>query len=88
MSQDNMSDSWFVYILRCADGSFYTGITTDVERRIREHNHGGNQAAAYTRSRRPVTLVYQENCSGRPGAARREAAIRKLGRKEKENLVR
>ncbi len=83
-----MSDAWFVYIVRCADGSLYTGITTDTGRRVHEHNHDSKLAAAYINSRRPVTLVYQENCSDRSAALKREAQIRKLSRKEKENLFR
>ena len=77
---------WFVYMLRCADDTFYTGITTDVQRRVHEHNHA-RSAAAYTRARRPVTLVYQEPSESRSCAARREAAIRKLGRAEKDKMV-
>lgn len=80
-----MSD-WFVYIVRCADNSLYTGITTDLERRIEEHNHKKN-AAAYTRSRRPVNLVYSETYRTRSEAAGREAAIRKLGKAGKEELI-
>src|SRR5437899_3226690 len=77
---------WFVYILRCADGSFYTGITTDMDRRCRQHNAG--IASRYTRSRLPTKLVYQENQSGRSRALKREAAIKALTRRDKEALVR
>jgi putative endonuclease len=77
---------WFVYILRCADGTLYTGITTDPERRVHEHNHL-KSAAAYTRARRPVCLVYSESCASRADAARREYAIRRLDRKAKTSLV-
>lgn len=79
---------WITYILRCADDSFYTGITTDLQRRIEEHNCGNKNGAAYTRSRRPVTLVYCENHRDRSGAARREAEIRRLDRAGKEQLIR
>jgi putative endonuclease len=74
-----------VYLARCNDGSLYAGITTDLERRMREHNTG--RGAAYTRSRRPVTLVYQEPANDRSSALRREAALRRLRRGEKLALV-
>ncbi len=79
--------SWFVYILHCADDSLYTGICTDVERRLNEHNHNDKKAARYTRVRRPVTLVYQESCLNRSVASKREAAIKKLKRPQKVLLV-
>lgn len=78
--------AWFVYILRCADGSFYTGITTDVARRVEEHNSSDKLGARYTRSRRPVSLAYVEEMASRGEAAKREAAIRKLGRTGKVAL--
>lgn len=78
---------WCVYILRCADGSFYTGITNDLDRRVGEHNQGGKLAAAYTRGRRPVTPVYHEACKDRSAALVREAAIRRLSRREKIALI-
>jgi predicted GIY-YIG superfamily endonuclease len=77
---------WFVYLLRCADSSLYTGITTDVGRRCRQHNAG--TASRYTRSRRPVRLVYQEAHPDRGSALRREAAIKALSRREKQALIR
>ena len=77
---------WFVYVLRCADGTLYTGITTDVSRRCRQHNDG--TASRYTRSRRPTRLVYQEAHPDRGSALRREAAIKALSRREKQALVR
>jgi putative endonuclease len=70
-------------MLRCADGTLYTGITTDVARRIAEHNGESGLGARYTRSRRPVQLVYVEAAANRAGAARREAAIKKLDRVRK-----
>ena len=70
-------------MLRCADGSLYTGITTDIARRIAEHNGEGGLGARYTRSRRPVQLVYAEAAANRAEAARREAAIKKLDRTSK-----
>lgn len=75
--------AWWVYLLRCSDGTLYTGITTDVDRRLAEHNGAGNAGARYTRSRRPVQLVYAEPAASRAEAARREAAIRQLDRTRK-----
>ncbi|MGB9128678.1 MAG: GIY-YIG nuclease family protein [Thiobacillus sp.] len=75
--------AWCVYMLRCADGTLYTGITTDVTRRIAEHNGEGGLGARYTRSRRPVHLVYVEAAASRAEASRREAAIKQLDRLRK-----
>ena len=77
--------AWYVYMLRCGDGSLYTGSTTDVERRIREHQ--GGTGARYTRSRPPVTLAYAEEAPDRSAAQRREAAIKKLPRAQKLKLI-
>lgn len=77
---------WFVYVLRCADGSLYTGATTDPARRHRQHEAG--TASRYTRSRRPTRLVYQEAHVDQGAALRREAAIKALTRAEKLALVR
>ncbi len=74
---------WYVYILRCADGTLYTGVTTDLERRLREHNAGGRLGARYTRARRPVELIHQETAGNRSEAGKREAAIKKLPRDAK-----
>ena len=83
------STDWFVYMLRCADNSLYTGITTDVIRRVDEHNGLGAKGAGakYTRVRQPVELVYQEQLASRSEAGRREAALKKLSKKDKEKLV-
>jgi len=70
-----------VYLLRCRDGSLYTGITNDLGRRLSAHQRG--TASAYTRSRRPLALAYQEELPDRGAALRREAAIRRLSRAEK-----
>ena len=70
-------------MLRCADGSLYTGITTDLERRIAEHNGDGPAGARYTRSRRPVQLVYRESARSRSDASQREAALKRLDRARK-----
>ncbi|HMA11088.1 MAG TPA: GIY-YIG nuclease family protein [Steroidobacteraceae bacterium] len=83
---DGRSAAWWVYMLRCADGSLYTGITTDVVRRLAEHNGAGGVGARYTRSRRPVELVYAEAARSRAEAARREAAIKRLDRTRKLGL--
>lgn len=78
---------WLVYILRCADDSLYTGITTDLERRIGEHNTGTSTAARYTRARRPVTPVYVEGVADRATAARREAELKRLSRADKLAVI-
>ena len=74
---------WFVYILRCRDDTLYTGITTDVGRRIEEHNAGKAPGARYTRSRRPVELAYAEEAPSRAAASRREIAIKQCDRQDK-----
>jgi putative endonuclease len=78
---------WTVYILRCSDNSLYTGITRDLNRRLNEHNHNDRLASAYTRSRRPVKLVYQEAHVDRSSASKREAALKKLSKTKKELLI-
>ena len=87
MIEEAASTGWYVYLLRCADGTFYTGITTDVTRRLAEHNTSDRLGARYTRSRRPLELAYFEGVDSRSAAAQREAAIRKLGRAGKERLI-
>ena len=76
---------WFVYILECADGTLYTGMTNDIERRLEQHNAG--TAARYTRARTPVKLVYQEKSENRSTALKREYAIKQLTRKQKDQLI-
>ena len=78
-------DAWFVYILRCSDDSFYTGITIDVERRTKQHNAGS--ASRYTRSRLPVHVEYQEPQATRSSALKPEAEIKAMSRREKEALI-
>lgn len=78
--------AWFIYILRCADDTLYTGITTDLERRLHEHNHE-TLGARYTRARRPLILVYSEQAQNRSAASKREYAIKKLSRQQKEKLL-
>jgi putative endonuclease len=76
---------WFVYIVRCADDSLYTGITTDADERVAEHNHG--RGARYTRGRRPVKLVHLERAADRSAAARRESEIKRMRAGDKRRLV-
>ncbi|MFH1922118.1 MAG: GIY-YIG nuclease family protein [Planctomycetota bacterium] len=80
------ADTWFVYIVRCADGPLYTGIAKDVDRRLEQHNAG--TASRYTRSRLPVSLEYQEEQPNQSMALKRELAIKALSRKAKEALIR
>jgi predicted GIY-YIG superfamily endonuclease len=79
------SSPWWVYIVQCADQSLYTGIATDLMGRIKTHNSG--KGAKYTKTRLPVTLVYQEPCVDRSSASRREYAIKQLTRKRKLALI-
>ncbi|MEQ1580940.1 MAG: GIY-YIG nuclease family protein [Steroidobacteraceae bacterium] len=79
--------AWAVYIVRCADGSLYTGISVEVMRRIDEHNSSDQLGARYTRTRRPVELVYCEPVSSRSAASRREREIKRLPRQKKEALL-
>lgn len=80
-----MEKQWHLYILRCADGTLYTGIAVDVEKRFAAHAAG--KGAKYTRGRGPLTLLYQEACGDHPQALRRERQIKKLPRREKERLI-
>ena len=77
--------TWFVYMLRCGDGSLYTGISTDVEARLKTHNAG--KGAAYTRSHLPVKLVWKEKAKNESVAKKREAFIKRLTRKDKLNII-
>ena len=79
-------EPWFVYLVRCVDGSLYTGITKDVNRRLKQHNAG--TASRYTRSRRPVRPVYQEPHLDQSSALRREVAIKAMTRHEKLAMIR
>ena len=81
-----MQLNWHVYILRCADGTLYTGITTDLDRRVLEHNTS-DRGARYTRSRRPVSLAWSEEAGSHAAAIRREHDIRRLGRRGKLELL-
>lgn len=75
----------YVYMLRCADGTLYTGWTSDLARRVKAHNSG--HGAKYTRSRKPVTLVYSEEAADKPAALKREYAIKQLSHEQKEKLI-
>ena len=77
---------WYVYILKCCDGTFYTGVTKNLERRVQEHNSSG-LGAKYTRGRRPVKLVYSRKFKNRINASREEYRIKQLTRKEKLLLI-
>jgi putative endonuclease len=79
------TDGYFVYILLCADGTFYTGTTNDVEKRVKTHNSG--KGAKYTKTRRPVKLLYSEKTVDKSAALKREIAIKKLPRNKKEELL-
>ena len=80
-----MDESWKVYILRCGDGSLYTGITKDIPARLEQHRSG--KGAKYTRGRGPLELVYSEECPDHSAALRRELQIKALPRSEKEKLM-
>jgi len=77
---------WFVYIVKCSDNTLYTGIATDVNQRIYEHN-SSKKGAKYTKARRPVELVYEEVADNRSLASKREYSIKKLSRIEKIRLI-
>lgn len=77
--------SWQLYILRCGDGTLYTGITDDLPRRLKAHRSG--KGAKYTRGRGPLELVYREDCPDKSAALRREIAVKKLSRQEKLSLI-
>ena len=77
--------NWTLYILECNDGSLYTGITTDLNKRIKHHNEG--RATKYTRGRKPVKLVYSKFFNNESSARKKEIAIKKLSRKDKLKLI-
>ena len=80
-----MGQNWHLYILRCADGTLYTGITTDVDKRFEAHCTG--KGAKYTRGRGPLTLVYREECGDHSSALKRELEVKKLPRQKEEQLM-
>lgn len=80
-----MEKKWYLYVLRCGDGTLYTGITTDVQARFAQHQAG--KGAKYTRGRGPLELVYTEECDDHSAALKRELAIKALSREEKERMI-
>ncbi len=80
-----MENTWYLYILRCGDGTLYTGITTDVNRRLEAHRSG--KGAKYTRGRSPLALAYQEECGTHSSALKRELAVKGLSREQKEAMI-
>ena len=82
-----MSDIWHVYMLRCADDTYYTGIAKDISRRLQQHNGELAGGARYTSGRRPVQLLWSEKADSRSKAQKREAQVKSLSRPEKVKLV-
>ncbi|MEE0109516.1 MAG: GIY-YIG nuclease family protein [Oscillospiraceae bacterium] len=81
-----MESVWYLYILRCRDDTLYTGITTDVEKRLEAHSSG--RGAKYTRGRGPLELVYRETCGTHSDALKRELAVKRMTRAKKQALIR
>jgi putative endonuclease len=77
---------WSLYVLKCKDGTYYTGITNDLSRRVQQHNEG--TASRYTRNRGPVKVIFQEPCRGKSSALKKEYAVKTLTRKMKEEYIR
>jgi len=86
MTEQNKTSTWWVYLLRCNDNSLYAGVTTDIHRRVDEHNNS-KLGAKYTRAKRPVALVYLEQVDNKSLACKREYQIRHLTKLKKEQLV-
>jgi len=80
-----MENTWHLYILRCGDGTLYTGITTDVEKRFETHQSG--KGAKYTRGRGPLELVSREECGSQSDALKREVEVKRLSREQKQTLI-
>ena len=80
-----MESVWYLYILRCGDGTLYTGITTDVQRRLEAHRQG--KGAKYTRGHTPLELVYREECGTHSEALKRELAVKRMPKAEKQRLM-
>jgi len=87
MQNNDNNSNWYVYLVRCRDGSLYTGIAKSPEKRVDEHNSDNQLGAKYTRARRPVKLVHQEKLTSRSLAAKRESEIKRLTKQQKELLV-
>ena len=81
-----MSGIWYLYVVRCSDSTLYTGVTTDLKRRLNEHNTG-NRGAKYTKTRRPTNLVYYELYQSRSSAQKAEHKFKKLTREQKEKII-
>ena len=79
-------DKWLMYVVRCADGSLYAGVTKNLRKRVLEHNYG-MRGAKYTRSRRPVKVVYEEEGSDHSDALKKEWAFKKLSKTRKERII-
>jgi len=86
ISKDPMGDNWYLYVLECVDGTFYTGITTNVNRRLHEHNNT-SRGAKYTKARRPTRVVYCHPFDSRSTAAKAEYRFRKLSRDKKQKII-
>ena len=86
MSKEKPKRGWYLYIIECRDGTLYTGITNDLDRRLAQHNRG--TASRYTRSRVPVTLMHKERCLTKSSALKKEYAVKSLSRREKEKYIR
>ena len=80
--------AWFLYLVRCRDGSLYTGVTTDPARRFKEHKHGKGRTAKYLRGRGPLALVFKRRAGTRSRALKLEAGIKAMSKKEKERFLR
>ena len=80
-----MEKKWYLYVLRCGDGTLYTGITTDVQARFAQHQAG--KGAKYTRGRGPLELVYREQCEDHSHALKRELAVKSMTKEEKKKLI-
>ena len=85
-SNSDMDKPWFFYVVRCSDGSLYAGITTDVRRRVKQHNKG-SKGSKYTRSRRPVELVHEEPTASRVSALKIECRFKSLPKSKKESYI-
>ena len=86
ISRDPMGDEWYMYVLECADGTYYTGITTDVKRRLYEHNNT-SRGAKYVKPRRPVAVIYSIDFPNRSKAAKAEYRFKKLAREQKAKVI-
>lgn len=85
-AEERTQNNWWVYMIQADDGAYYTGVTTDVERRFREHSEG-KRGARYFRGRKPLGVVYRESGHTRSSACQREAEIKKLRREQKQRLI-